>query len=233
MSLRLIIGNKNYSSWSMRPWVLLKQFGIPFEEVMLKFESSEWNERIAHLAPTRKVPTLWDGEPGASNSIAVWETIAIIEYIADRFPHFDIWPKDVAARAFARAIAAEMHAGFQALRNSMPMNIRSKHAGKGMQAGVAEDIARVEAIWDGARERFGSRTDSPFLFGQFCAADAMYAPVVMRFHTYAPPLSAATLRYCEAMRAAPGIATWMAEACLETEFVGFDEPYASAPSQHI
>ena len=230
MSLTLIIGNKNYSSWSMRPWVLLKQFGIPFEEVMLKFESSEWNDRIASLAPTRKVPTLWDGVPGAANSISVWETIAIIEYIAERFPQFDIWPKDVAARAFARAIAAEMHAGFQALRNNMPMNIRSQHPGKGMQAGVAENIARVEAIWHGARERFGSHTDAPFLFGQFCAADAMFAPVVMRFRTYAPPLDAATLRYCEAMMAAPGIAAWMAEARLETEFVGFDEPYASAPA---
>ena len=214
----------------MRPWVLLKQFGIPFEEVMLKFESSEWNDRIASLAPTKKVPTLWDGVPGATNSISVWETIAIIEYIAERFPQFDIWPTDVAARAMARAIASEMHAGFQALRNNMPMNIRSQHPGKGMQAGVAENIARVEAIWYDARERFGSHTDAPFLFGHFCAADAMVAPVVMRFHTYAPPLSAATLRYCEAVKAAPGIAAWMAEALLETEFVGFDEPYASAPA---
>lgn len=197
---------------------------------MLKFESSEWSERIARLAPTRKVPTLWDGEPGAANSIAVWETIAIIEYIAERFPQFDIWPKDVAARALARAIAAEMHAGFQALRKNMPMNIRSRHPGKGMQAGVAEDIARVEAIWLSARERFGSQTDSPFLFGQFCAADAMFAPVVMRFHTYAPPLTTATQQYCAAMEAAAGIAAWMTEASLETEFVGFDEPYASAPA---
>ncbi len=230
MSLILVIGNKNYSSWSMRPWVLLKQFGIPFDEVMLKFESSEWNERIARLAPTRKVPTLWDGEPGAANAIAVWETIAIIEYIAECFPQFDIWPKNIAARALARAISAEMHAGFQALRSSMPMNIRSQYPGKGMQAGVAENIARVEAIWLSTRERFGSHTDAPFLFGQFCAADAMFAPVVMRFHTYAPPLAAATLQYCEAMKAAPGIAAWMAEARLETEFVGFDEPYASAPA---
>lgn len=230
MSLTLIIGNKNYSSWSMRPWVLLKQFAIPFEEVMLKFESREWSERITRLAPTRKVPTLWDGEVGATTSIAVWESIAITEYIADRFPQFDIWPKDAAARAFARAIAAEMHAGFPALRGNMPMNIRSQHPGKGMQTGVAEDIARVEAIWHSARERFGSNTDSPFLFGQFCAADAMFAPVVMRFHTYTPPLTAASRQYCDAMKAAPGIAAWVSEACLETEFVGFDEPYASAPA---
>ena len=227
MSLTLVIGNKNYSSWSMRPWVLLKQFGIPFEEIMLKFESREWDDSIARLAPTRKVPTLWDGDVGAVTSIAVWETIAIVEYVADRFSQFDIWPRDVAARAMARAISAEMHAGFQALRANMPMNIRSQHPGKGMLPGVAEDIARIEAIWRIARERFGSQTDAPFLFGPFSAADAMFAPVVMRFLTYLPSLTPASADYCEAMKTAPGIAAWMSEAKLETEFVGFDEPYAS------
>ena len=229
MSLTLVIGNKNYSSWSMRPWVLLKQFDIPFEEIMLKFESTEWDAQIARLAPSRKVPTLWDGEAGASTSISVWETIAITEYIADQFPQLAIWPGGKAARAMARAVAAEMHAGFQALRGNMPMNIRSDHAGKGMNADVAADIARIEAIWFAARQQFGTHTDAPFLFGQFCAADAMFAPVVMRFATYAPPLSAATIAYCKAMTAAPGIAAWIAEAKLETEFVGFDEPYATAP----
>ena len=229
MALILVIGNKNYSSWSMRPWVLLKEFGIAFDEVMLKFESREWAERIAVLAPARKVPTLWDGEAGAKTSVAVWETIAIIEYIADKFPQHAIWPKDPAARALARSIAAEMHAGFQALRSNMPMNIRSQHPGKGMNPGVAEDIARIEAIWLVAREKFGAHTDAPFLFGQFCAADAMFAPVVMRFATYAPPLAATTLNYCEAMKAAPGIKAWIDEALRETEFVGFDEPYATAP----
>ena len=230
MSLTVVIGNKNYSSWSMRPWVLLKQFDISFEELMLKFESPEWDANIARMAPTRKVPTLWDGDAGATSSTPVWETIAIIEYIADRFPQLDIWPRDVAARAMARAVSAEMHAGFQALRANMPMNIRSHHPGKGMQSGVAEDIARIEAIWRIARERFGSLTDAPFLFGQFSAADAMFAPVVMRFLTYTPPLTTATSQYCEAMRSAPGIATWISEAQLETEFVGFDEPYASPPA---
>ena len=230
MALALVIGNKNYSSWSMRPWVLLKQFGIPFEEIMLKFESSEWADSIACLAPTRKVPTLWDGDAGAVTSIAVWETIAIIEYVADRFPQFEIWPRAVAARAMARAISAEMHAGFQALRANMPMNIRSQHPGKGMQPDVAADIARIEAIWRIARERFGSQTDTPFLFGQFSAADAMFAPVVMRFLTYTPPLTTLTSQYCEAMRRAPGIAAWISGAQQETEFVGFDEPYASPPA---
>jgi glutathione S-transferase len=230
MAIALVIGNKNYSSWSMRPWVLLKQFGIPFEEIMLKFESHDWNERIARLAPARKVPTLWDGEAAANTSIAVWESVAILEYIADRFPQFDIWPKDIAARAMARSIAAEMHAGFQPLRSNMPMNIRSHHPGKGMNAEVAADIARIEAIWRTAREQFGARSAAPFLFGSFCAADAMFAPVVMRFATYAPALAPATLRYCEAMRAAPGIKAWIDEALRETEFVGFDEPYATTPT---
>ena len=229
MTLALVIGNKNYSSWSMRPWVLLKQFGIPFEEIMLKFESAEWAEHIGRLAPARKVPTLWDGEPGASTSIAVWETIAIIEYIAERFPQIAIWPKGRAARAMARAIVAEMHAGFTSLRGNMPMNIRSHHPGKGLDPKVAEDIARIEAIWLAARQRFGAQSAAPFLFGDFCAADAMFAPVVMRFACYEPAISDASAQYCAAMRASPGIAAWIEEALLETEFVAFDEPYASSP----
>ena len=229
MSLTLVIGNKNYSSWSMRPWVLLKQFGIPFEEVMLKFETAQWDRNIARLAPSRKVPTLWDGETGSTTAIAVWETLAIIEYLADLFPQTAIWPADVAARAMARAISAEMHAGFSSLRTHMPMNIRSRHPGKGLQTGVDADIARIEAIWRTAREQFGTRTSAPFLFGQFCAADAMFAPVVMRFATYAPSLTPATQRYCEAVIAAPGVSAWISEAQRETEFVGFDEPYATAP----
>ncbi|MEQ1516543.1 MAG: glutathione S-transferase family protein [Usitatibacteraceae bacterium] len=229
MPLTLVIGNKNYSSWSMRPSVLLRHFGIPFNEIMLKFETQEWADRIDRLAPARKVPTLWDGEVGENSAIAVWETIAIIEYIADCFPNFDIWPKNAAARAMARAASAEMHAGFQQLRTHMPMNIRSEHPGKGMMPGVAEDIARIEALWSRARAQFGAKTNAPFLFGSFCAADAMFAPVVMRFLTYAPPLNAETLRYCEAVNAAPGVADWIIEARREAEFVGFDEPYASPP----
>ncbi len=227
MSLTLVIGNKNYSSWSMRPWVLLRQLGLPFEEIMLKFESREWSEQIARVAPSRKVPTLWDGPVGASESIVVWDTIAIIEYIAERFPQVDVWPKNTAARAMARAVSAEMHAGFQALRSYMPMNVRSQHPGKGMKPGVADDIARIEAIWLAARQQFGMHTNAPFLFGEFCAADAMFAPVVMRLATYAPPISAASAQYCEAMKAATGIKAWNAEAVAETEFVGFDEPYAT------
>ena len=231
MSLTLVIGNKNYSSWSMRPWVLLKQFDIEFKEIMLKFESKDWTEHIARLAPTKKVPTLWDGEPGGDTAIAVWETIAIMEYIADRFPQLNIWPKDAAARAMARAISAEMHAGFQSLRSNMPMNIRSQHPGKGHLPGVATDIARIEAIWLAARRQFGATTEAPFLFGPFCAADAMFAPVVMRFNTYHPPLADDTLAYCDAVTRAAGVAAWIAAAKLETEFVADDEPYCPAPGR--
>lgn len=229
MSLTLVIGNKNYSSWSMRPWVLLRQFDIPFEEIMLKFESKEWDDRIAHVAPARKVPTLWDGEAGAGTSIVVWETIAIIEYIAERFPQMAIWPRDLRARTMARAITSEMHAGFQSLRNNMPMNIRSQHPGKGMNTSVAADIARIQAIWQGARDQFGARTTAPFLFGEFCAADAMFAPVVMRFETYAPVISEVSQRYCDAVKTTPGVAAWVMDSRRETEFVGFDEPYAIPP----
>ncbi len=230
MSLTLVIGNKNYSSWSMRPWVLLKQLGIPFTEVMLKFESATWDKEIARLAPSRKVPTLWDGEAGAATSIPVWETIAIFEYLAEQFPDKAVWPRDKAARAMARAITAEMHAGFQALRSNMPMNIRSRHPGKGMAPGVRENIARIDSLWRDARTAFGSRSDAAFLFGEFSAADAMFAPVVMRFLTYTPEISAASKSYCKAIEAAAGVAAWVRESTAETEFVKFDEPYADAPT---
>jgi glutathione S-transferase len=227
MSLTLVIGNKNYSSWSMRPWVLLKQKGIPFAERMLKFHSAEWSEHIAHLSPTKLVPVLWDGTPGDASSLAVWDTLAIAEYLADRFPDKGIWPADVRARARARSVACEMHSGFRNLRNTMPMNIRNQHPGKGLTPETARDISRVEQIWAECRNEFGA--GGPFLFGDFTAADAMYAPVVMRFATYHPPLSEATKSYCSAVANAPGVAAWIVEATKETEFVAEDEPYCPAP----
>ncbi|MBL8520756.1 MAG: glutathione S-transferase family protein [Betaproteobacteria bacterium] len=227
MPLTLVIGNKNYSSWSMRPWVLLKQKGIPFTERLLKFHSAEWSEHIARLSPTRLVPVLWDGEPGAPDALAVWDTLAIAEYLADRFPGHGIWPADTRARARARSVACEMHAGFRNLRSTMPMNIRNQHPGKGLTAETARDIARVEQVWAECRSACG--TGGPFLFGEFCAADAMFAPVVMRFATYHPPLGAVTQAYCRAVAQASGVAAWIADAKQETEFVAEDEPYASAP----
>ena len=225
--LTLIIGNKNYSSWSMRPWVLMRELGIPFAEHLLKFHSAQWAASIATLSPTRMVPVLWDGEPTAADAIAIWETVAIFEYLAERFPDRHVWPRDAAARAMARAIVAEMHAGFRALRMAMPMNIRASHPGKGMNEDVTRNIERIESLWRAARQRFGA--SGPFLFGAFSAADAMYAPVAMRFMTYAPPLAADTTAYCTALRESRGVAEWMAGARLENEFVEEDEPYAAKP----
>jgi glutathione S-transferase len=224
MSFKLVIANKNYSSWSMRPWVLLTEFGIPFDEVMLKFHSPEWDKELPHWSPSKLVPVLWNGIPPHGQSS--WESTAIFEAIAEAFPQYAIWPRDAHARNHARCIVAEMHAGFRALRTNMPMNIRAHHAGLGMTHEVAQNIARIETIWREARANFGSKTSSPFLYGEFSAADAMFAPVVMRFQTYRPLLAADTRAYCEAVKAAPSVARWINEALLETEFVADDEPYA-------
>jgi glutathione S-transferase len=223
--LTLVIGNKNYSSWSMRPWVLLTQLGIPFKEVLLKFESREWADNIARYSPSRLVPVLWRNLNGKDE--AVWDTLAIMEALHEMFPDKQVWPRDASARAFARCVSVEMHSGFRDLRNHMPMNIRASHPGKGMNAEVAANIKRIEALWAEARERFGANGD--FLFGPFCAADAMYAPVVMRFKTHAVALSPVSQRYCDAMRATPGVKAWIEGALKEKEFVAFDEPYAVAP----
>lgn len=229
MPYKLVIANKNYSSWSMRPWVLLKEFGIPFDEVMLKFNSPEWDKELPLYSPSRMVPVLWNGAPqGLPNpGQASWESTAIFEAVAEAFPQHAIWPRDAAARNHARCAVAEMHAGFRALRAAMPMNIRATMPGLGMTPDVAKNIARSETIWREARANFGSKTSSPFLYGEFSAADAMFAPVVMRFHTYRPSLAADTLAYCEAVKAASGVAQWIKEALLETEFVADDEPYAT------
>ena len=219
--LTLVIGNKNYSSWSMRPWVLLRQLGIPFEEVKLRFHSPEWDAQIAHRSPSGLVPVLWRGD------IAVWDSLAIAESVADWFPDRGAWPRDEAARAFARSASAEMHSGFRALRTAMPMNIRSRHPGKGHTPGALADAARIERLWTEARERFGA--GGPFLFGAFGIADAMFAPVVMRFETYGVATGPVASAYRRAMLAAPGVAGWIEGALAETEFVAEDEPYATPP----
>ena len=219
--LTLVIGNKNYSSWSMRPWVLMKQLGIPFTEKKLRFHSDEWNAEIERWSPSRLVPVLWRGGE------AVWDTLAIAETVNEWYPDKGVWPKDPQARGFARSCSAEMHSGFRDLRSHMPMNIRASHPGKGMRPEVQADIERIESLWAEARRRFGA--GGPFLFGHFCAADAMYAPVVTRFRTYAVKLSPEAQRYCDAMLAAPGVRAWIDEAVQEKEFVADDEPYATAP----
>ena len=219
--LTLVIGNKNYSSWSMRAWVLLAQLGIDFEERKLRFETDEWDAGIGRWSPSGLVPVLWRGE------VAVWDTLAIAETVAEWFPDKGVWPDDPVARAFARSAAAEMHAGFRNLRAKMPMNIRSSHPGKGMTPEVRAEIDRIEFLWAAARSRFGAGGD--FLFGRFCAADAMFAPVVMRFATYAVPCGPVASRYCEAVKAAPAVMAWNEGARAETEFVADDEPYAEPP----
>ncbi|HEX4858990.1 MAG TPA: glutathione S-transferase family protein [Usitatibacteraceae bacterium] len=228
MSLTLVIANRNYSSWSMRPWVLLSQLNIPFREVLIKFHSSEWVEQLPRLSPSRLVPVLWDGTPGAPDALAIWDSLAIAEYLAERHPEAGVWPAQARARARARSISAEMHAGFRALRNAMPMNIRSQHPGKGHTPEALRDVARIESLWRETRAEFGAT--GPFLFGRFSAADAMYAPVVMRFATYHPPLSDESRAYCAAIQEAGAVSQWAAAARLEREFVPEDEPYAAAPA---
>jgi glutathione S-transferase len=217
--LTLVIGNKNYSSWSMRPWVLMKQLGIDFDEVTLKFHTTEWDAQIERWSPSRLVPVLWRGNQ------SVWDTLAIMETLHEWFPDRNVWPRDGEARAFARSACAEMHSGFRDLRTHMPMNIRASHPGKGRRPEVDANVQRIQKLWSEARRRFGAGGD--FLFGEFSAADAMYAPVVMRFKTYDVPLAAEAARYCEAMRASKGVKLWIEGALAEKEFVAEDEPYAT------
>ena len=216
--LKLAIANKNYSSWSMRPWVLLTQAGIAFEEIQLKFTDTGKVAGIEPYSPTRQVPVLIvDGEP-------VWDSLAIGEAVAELFPEKHLWPSDPRARQIARSICAEMHAGFRNLRGAMPMNIRASHPGKGMSPAVQQDIDRIVEIWASCRARYGKGGE--LLFGQFSIADAFYAPVAMRFLTYAVTLPPAAQRYADALIALSAVRDWMAQARRETEFVRADEPYA-------
>jgi len=217
----LVIANKNYSSWSMRPWVLLRTLGIEFDEVQLKFGSDAHRDGIARWSPTGLVPVLWlDGEP-------VWDTLAIAETVAERWPERQVWPTDARARAVARSVCAEMHSGFRALRGAMPMNIRGAYPGKGMNPDVRKDIDRVVDIWTACRERFGQGGD--LLFRGFSIADAYYAPVVTRFATYAVELPQVARRYADAVLALPAVREWSAAGRAEPEFVAEDEPYAARP----
>jgi glutathione S-transferase len=219
--LVLVIGNKNYSSWSMRAGVMLAQMGVDYEERRLRLDTDEWDAGIARWSPSRLVPVLWRGD------VAVWDSLAIMEVLAEWFPDKGVWPKDPTARAFARCASAEMHAGFRALRENMPMNIRASHPGKGMTEAVRGEVDRIESLWREARVRFGAGGD--FLFGPFTAADAMFSPVVMRLATYGVPCGHEAKRYCEAVKAAPGVRAWVEAALTETEIVAEDEPYAQPP----
>jgi glutathione S-transferase len=215
--MRLLIGNKCYSSWSLRAWLLLKAKGIPFEEQLVLLDAPGFKDAVFAAAPGSggTVPTLVDGE------IAVWETLAIAEYLHDRFPGAGIWPSDAAARAHARAISSEMHAGFSALRNACPMNLGKRYAARDRGPGVARDVGRITSLWRQARERFGA--PGPFLYGEFSAADAMFAPVVTRLDTYAIAVDAVSQAYIDAMLALPAYRDWLAGALAEPWIVAHDE----------
>lgn len=227
--LKLYIGNKNYSSWSMRPWVLLKQAGIPFEEVMVRFDAftpdSNFKQRLGKLNPAGKVPVLVDGD------LVVWDTLAIAEYVAERVPERQLWPHDVAARARARSVCAEMHSGFAALRGACMMNIEADlaHIGQIIQrdrADVRKDLARIDEMWSELLERHGG----PMLFGQFTVADAYFAPVCMRISGYGLKVSPAVAAYVERVKALPGVAAWIEGALAEKDFLDFEEPYRLNPN---
>jgi len=221
--LTLVIGNKNYSSWSMRPWVALRGCGISFTERLLKFHSQDWQDQIGLLSPSGLVPVLWEGDP--RTGFATWDTLAIIERAHEISPGAGVWPADPRARARARSICAEMHGGFRALRGAMPMNIRSRYPGKGMNPDVAKDIERISMLWTAARSEFGR--GGPYLFGTFSAADAYFAPVATRFVTYDVKLSGTAKDFQTALLDSPAVRAWSADGVKETEFVAEDEPYAT------
>ncbi len=204
----LVIGNKNYSSWSMRPWVLMKAFAIPFEEIRILLDRPDTATKIAEYSMAGRVPVL------LAEDMTIWDSLAICEFLAEQFPLMEMWPEDVAARATARSICAEMHSGFSALRYDMPMNIKAHLPGKGRTAGSQADIGRISEIWEDCLARYGAHR---FLFGDFSIADAYFAPVVTRFKTYCVSLAPALQAYAERVEAHPAVAQWMQEAMAEVE----------------
>ncbi len=205
---KLVIGNKNYSSWSMRPWVVMTAFGIPFEEIRISLGRPDTSSQIAQYTAAGRVPVLIAGET------AVWDSLAICEYLAEQFPDKGLWPRDVVARATARSICAEMHSGFTGLRSAMWMNIRAQFPGKGRTPEAQTDIARICEIWDDCLAQSGARQ---FLFGDFSIADAYFAPIVMRFRTYGVWLAPTVQAYVDRVAAHPAVARWMSEALKETD----------------
>lgn len=222
--LQLYIGNKNYSSWSLRPWVLMRQAGIAFTEVVARFDSfdanSQFKATLAGVSPTGKVPVLVDVD------LTVWDTLAIAEYLAESFPEKHLWPQDKAARAQARSVAAEMHSGFAALRGACPMNIEARLHDTGAllwrdRPAVRADVQRLVEMWSGLLEQHGG----PMLFGQFSIADAFYAPVCMRLSRYGLPVPAHIAAYIERVEQLPAMQEWITAAQAEQDFREFEEPY--------
>ena len=222
--LQLYIGNKNYSSWSMRAWVLMRQAGIAFDELPVRFDSfdagSQFKRRLQAVSPAGKVPVLVDGD------LAIWDSLAIAEYLAEQFPDKRLWPEERAARARARSITAEMHSGFTALRSHCGMNIEARLPDVGAiiwrdQAGVRADVERLVDMWGELLARHGG----PMLFGEFTIADAFYAPVCMRLATYALPLPAHIADYVARVQQLPSVKAWVDGALAEADFLAFEEPY--------
>ncbi len=209
MPLTLIIGNKNYSSWSLRAWLMLKQAGVEFEEIRIPLDTPETADRLRQSSPSAKVPVLRDG------NLTIWESIAIGEYVAELAPDCQLLPHDAAVRAIVRSVSAEMHAGFASLRQQMPMDCRSRYPGRGLTPAVQRDIDRITTIWRGCRQQYGSSGD--FLFGHFTLADAMYAPVVSRFITYEVALEPIAQAYANAIWSLPTLQEWVNAAAIEPE----------------
>jgi glutathione S-transferase len=215
--LTLVIGNKNYSSWSLRPWLAMKQTGIPFEEHRVALYQPDSRRRVLEHSPTGKLPVLKDG------ATTVWDSLAILEYVAEKFPDRGLWPRSGAARALARSVSAEMHSGFTALRARMPMNLRNSYPGRGLTPEVEADIARIAGLWTACR----AAASGPFLFGDFCIADAMFAPVATRFVTYGVKLPPVCQTYVDALIGLPAMQAWYADARAEREAVEeYDRMYS-------
>jgi glutathione S-transferase len=215
LPLTLVIGNKNYSSWSLRPWIAMKVAGIAFDDVVILLNADDFKSRMAKISGTGKVPTLVHGD------VHVWESLAILEYLAETFPAAKLWPDDAAARAHARTISSEMHADFTALRRACPMNMARPVKRRELNDEAKANVRRIEALWTDSRARFGK--GGPFLFGAFGAADAMYAPVVARFYTYDVEVGAPARDYMEAIMALPAWADWRAAALKEPWVLPEDE----------
>jgi glutathione S-transferase len=226
--MRLYIGNKNYSSWSLRPWLLLRQLGIPFEEIKLRFDGfgpdSTFKREALRLSPTGRVPVLEDAD------LIIWDTLAIAEYLAERFGSKPLWPSDTCSRARARSVCAEMHGGFSALRTHFPMNLELSAPEIGARvlrehAQTVVDLTRIDQLWSHALAQSGG----PMLFGTFGIADAYFAPVATRVRSYGLPVSAASAEYVERIFALPAMQEWLRDALAEHDFVAEDEPYRSRP----
>ncbi len=207
MALTLVIANKAYSSWSFRPYILMRHFGIPFAEITIPLAQETTRAEILRYTPSGKCPALIDGD------LVIWDSLAIIEYLAETHSDLPIWPQDKAARAVARSMSAEMHAGFMGVRTHLPMNMRRPVKERPLTPDAAENVARIEAAWATARQKFGKGGD--FLFGDFSAADAMFAPVVSRFHTYDVPVAAESRAYMDKMMALPAWQDWEKGAAAE------------------